>query len=208
MIHLAISVEGQTEEEFVKTLIATHLHSYDVNAQPIQLHGAVSETKLVKEMLRLVSGRFDGVTSLVDFYGFVKKGDRSCEELEDVLCTQIRKKLRSYRDKERVFPYVQKHEFEGLLFSDVAAFGILPNAPRDATKELRRVRRQFHNPKGPEDINDNENTAPSKRISRIVPQYNKVADGMRVARKIGLSKIREECPRFHAWIEKMEGLAQ
>lgn len=53
MIRLAIVVEGQTEEEFVKTMIVSHLQSYDVYSQPIQLLGAVSVPRLVKEMLKL-----------------------------------------------------------------------------------------------------------------------------------------------------------
>ena len=207
MIRLAIVVEGQTEEEFVKTMIVSHLQSYDVHSQPIQLLGAVSEPRLVKEMLKL-SRNFDCVTSLVDFYGFFGKGNRSCEELEKALGNKIRGKLQKHRNRKQVFPYIQKHEFEGLLFSDVSAFGILPSAPRNATRQLHDVRMQFRSPKSPEDINDNENTAPSKRIQRIVPQYNKVADGTRVAKNIGLEKIRAACPRFGAWVAKMERLAR
>ncbi len=41
MIRLAISVEGRTEEEFVKNLLVGHLKNREVEAQPILLgpHG-------------------------------------------------------------------------------------------------------------------------------------------------------------------------
>lgn len=62
---------------------------------------------------------FDAVTSLVDFYGFRDKGSRTVEELEELLARKIRQKIPG---PKAVIPYVQKHEFEGLLFSDVTAF--------------------------------------------------------------------------------------
>ena len=78
MIRLAISVEGQTEEEFSKDVLTTHLRSHGVEAQPVLLgrargHGVgggnVSVGRLASEMAYL-SRSFDAVTSLVDFYGF------------------------------------------------------------------------------------------------------------------------------------------
>lgn len=62
---------------------------------------------------------FDAVTSLVDFYGFRGKGSRTVEELEELLARKIRQKIPG---PKAVIPYVQKHEFERLLFSDVTAF--------------------------------------------------------------------------------------
>ena len=59
MIRLAISVEGQTEEEFSKELLTTHLLSHGIAAQPILLgrarghgHGGgnVSVGRLAAEM--------------------------------------------------------------------------------------------------------------------------------------------------------------
>ena len=39
-----------------------------------------------------------------------------------------------------MIPYVQKHEFEGLLFSDVSAFSVMPVATGPLVEELREVR--------------------------------------------------------------------
>ena len=146
---------------------------------------------------------FDAVTSLVDFYGFRGKGDRTVEDLENHLAKEIRKKVSNPWDGRKVIPYVQKHEFEGLLFSDVSAFSVMPVATGPLVEELAEVRSRFPNP---EDINDNADTAPSKRIKSIVPGYQKVVDGVLIARETGLDAIRAACPRFAEWLAKLESL--
>ncbi len=218
MIRLAISVEGQTEEAFVKNIITAHLLPMEVAPSPILLGrarttggggnvsiggGNVSIERLVSEMVRLCQS-FDAVTSLVDFYGFRNKGDRTVEALEKHLKQEIDKKI---PDDARVFPYVQKYEFEGLLFSDAAAFGAIGAIGRATDQDIEKlaaVRRQFVTP---EDINDNPASAPSKRIMAAVSGYRKRLHGPLVARETGLEKIRGECPRFCAWLTRLEGLA-
>ena len=46
-------------------------------------------------------------------------------------------------------------------------------------------------------------TSPSHRLERIVRGYDKVVYGNYLAESIGLSKIRERCPRFNQWIESL-----
>ncbi len=168
MTRVAISVEGRTEEEFVNNVLADHLRGNGVEPTPILLGrargrfggGNVSVERLVLEMAYLLDF-FDAVTSLVDFYGFRRKGNQTVDELEEDLARQIRKKLDRRWHSEKVLPYVQRHEFEGLLFSDVDAFANAIDAPEESIEELRRIRAEFPTP---EDINDNRDTAPSKRI--------------------------------------------
>ena len=67
MIRLAVSVEGSTEREFVKDVLAEHLRANGIEATPILLgrarglHGGgnVSTVRLVAEMSRLY-WNFDG----------------------------------------------------------------------------------------------------------------------------------------------------
>lgn len=208
MIRLAISVEGQTEREFVRDVLAGHLRTVDVEPYPILLgnargrHGGgnVGIDRLVSEMVDL-HWNYDAMTSLVDFYGFQDKGDRTVEELEERLIERIEERI---SDARRVFPYVQKHEFEALLFSDVAAFKAIGPEADGAVGTLAGIRRQFETP---EDIDDDSENAPSKRIARVIPGYKKVLHGPPVALKAGLAKIRAECPRFGAWLTRLEGLA-
>ena len=159
--------------------------------------GNVSIDRLANEMSQLRKS-FDAVTSLVDFYGFRGKGSESRTDLEQVVRNRI-----SQFDDRSVLPYVQLHEFEGLLFSDVEAFGrILPDTP---VAELKLIRSEFVTP---EEINDHPDTAPSKRLKTLIPRYQKPHVGPVVALGIGLDKIRSECPRFDAWPRSLEALGE
>ena len=205
MIRLAISVEGETELDFVKTVLANHLRTKGVEASPILPDGKggnISIDRLAPEMAKMVWG-FDYVTSLVDFYGFRDKGNAGVEDLERSINRAVGERIQRPWDESRVFAYVQQYEFEALLFSDVTAFHLLEDAADDAIAELSRVRSQFPTPEG---INDGPDTAPSKRILAIMPTYNKRRDGPDLAATIGLDAIRSECRRFDAWVSRMESL--
>ena len=200
MIRLAVAVEGETEEEFVKSVLAKHLRTTGVEPHPFLLVGNVTVSKLASEMAKL-QWNFDRVTSLVDFYGFRDKGADTPEQLEQRIFQEVDLMVNRSWDQSRVFPYIQRHEFESLLFSDVSAFADAINAPEESVEELRRVRSRFHTP---EDINDSSETAPSKRILALIPRYNKRVHGTLVAEATGLNSIRLECPRFNSWLEHLE----
>ena len=208
MIRLAISVEGPTEEEFSKAVLTSHLRFHGIEAQPILLGrargrgggGNVSVERLALEMVYLCRS-FDAVTSLVDFYGFRKKCEKTAEELESLLRQEIQQKIDW--NENRILPYVQRHEFEGLLFSDVGAFSALIGTSPESVDLLRNIRSSFATP---EDINDNKATAPSQRIKNVIPHYRKPLHGPLVATEIGLDAIRAECPRFNNWMISLESL--
>lgn len=205
MIRLAISVEGQTEEEFANRVLANHLWPQGVIPQPILLGGSggdVTVERLARDMAKL-SNNFDFVTSLVDFYGFRGKGSTTVDELEKIVDEKVNDNMRRSWDQSRVFSYVQQHEFEGLLFSDVSAFSSLISVPDGAVDALGEIRSRFPTP---EHINDSSNTAPSKRIAELIPRYQKVVDGSLLAEEIGLEAIRAVCPRFNAWVMRLESL--
>ena len=146
---------------------------------------------------------FDVVTSLVDFYGFRNRNSASPDELEARILHAIKGKIRTQWNPSRVWPYVQRYEFEGLLFSDVSAFQSLPPVSPDVVDELKNIRLRYRTP---EDINDGATSAPSKRIGRLLPWYKKAVDGPIVAQNIGLLQMRAEYHRFNAWIERLEAL--
>ena len=211
MIRLAISVEGRTEEEFVKNMLADHLSRIGIYTTPILLGrarggsngGNVSMDRLVAEMAYLLRS-FDAVTSFVDFYGFRRKGGKTVDDLEKDMTRQIRNKL-GRRYIEKVFPYVQKYEFEGLLFSNVDAFANAIDASEESVAELRSIREKFPTP---EDINDNSETAPSKRIKKVISNYEKDIDGPLLMMEMGLDTICAECPRFSGWMTRLESLGR
>ena len=207
MIRLAISVEGPTEEEFVKVVLAEHLREKGVEPQPVLIGkgGNITVERLTSDMAMLY-WNFDAVTSLVDYYGFRDRVGDSVECLERHLLEMVRTRVRRRRewDETKVFPYVQRHEFEGLLFSDVNSFTSVMDVPEESIAELCGIRSQFQTP---EDIDDGAETAPSKRIARTVSMYRKALHGPLIAKTMGLDAIREECPRFNQWVERLESLA-
>lgn len=215
MIRLAISVEGRTEEQFVKRVLADHLREAGVEPTPILIGrarsksrpggGAVSVELLASEMESLY-WTFDAVTSLVDFYGFrERKDEETIDELENRLRRRIHEKIGCNPDPRRIIPYVQQYEFEALLFSDVNAFTASTRASAKSLQALRMIRTRFPTP---EDINDRSETAPSKRIAGAMPGYRKVVDGALIARETGLQVFRQECPRFSGWVERLTALGR
>ncbi len=211
MIRLAVSVEGGTEENFVKKILAGHLQQVGglEDVQPIILGraragrasgGNVTVERLVRDMAHLLKS-FNAVTSLVDFYGFKEKGDNTADELTDMVHRGVKK--RTGANDEKIIPYIQVHEFEGLLFSDVDAFRVVEGADSHAIGELRKIRLKFRTP---EEINDNWDTAPSRRISGVLRRYSKLVDGPMIAETAGLKTMRTACPRFNAWVSKLEKL--
>lgn len=204
MIRLAVVVEGQTEREFVTQVLADHLWTHGVDPRPVmtgRTGGDVTVPRLASEMTKLTRS-FDYVTSLVDYYGFRGKGSDSPDELEARISSQVAALSRASA-RRVAYPYVQVHEFEGLLFSDVNAFAHVRHLPKGAVESLQSIRSRFPTP---EDINDDRATAPSKRIIQEVPAYDKRRDGPQLVAAIGLDTIRKACPRFGRWMTWMESL--
>ena len=96
------------------------------------------------------------------------------------------------------------HEYEGLLFSDPQrlARGIYRPELAGAFAEIR------HAFPTPEDIDDGDHTAPSKRIIDLCRGYAKPMHGVLAAIEIGIVAIRRECRHFDQWVTKLEALGQ
>ena len=210
MTRLAVVVEGRTEERFVKSVLGPHLIDVGIEAVPYLVGsgtrkvggGDVHVDILISDLIRTLD-EFDAATSLVDFYGFRDREGRTVEQLESVILEEI---MRERNNNPRVRPYIQMHEFEGLLFSNPETFGIIGRrGARPDIARLRQIRCEFDTP---EDINDSQDSAPSKQLRNLVRGYRKIDDGIAVAREIGIERISEECPRFRRWLEWINGLAE
>lgn len=119
------------------------------------------------------------------------------EILEQGMLESIEESLRY-----RFIPYLQLHEFEGLLFNDIDIFyEQIPPKELVGKDELTQTFRQYSNP---EMINNNRETSPSHRLERIILGYNKIVYGNILAEAIGLDKIKAKSPRFCEWIKKLE----
>ena len=205
MKRLFIVVEGQTEEAFVKELMAPYFIQngiYDVRPVIIQTSkghkgGFVNYEHLKNDILRLLKsqGQDVVVTTFVDFF--------RCPELPnqkdiEALPSHIKRVEEMENDINdwRFIPYIQLHEFEALLFSAVNGFEIY--FEDQVSNEIQGIIDSFDNP---EEINSSPETAPSKRLIRIIPYYDKVIYGNIVALEIGLPTILARCPRFRGWID-------
>jgi Domain of unknown function (DUF4276) len=226
MPRLLIHVEGQTEEDFVNEILAEHLTAQGYESVGARIVGNARLRRRRGGIRPWPSVRRDIInhlredlgciaTTMVDFYGLPKHGDgawpgrarakgqeteskASC--VERALLQDITEKMGEQFNPRRFIPFVMMHEFEGLLFSDCAAFGRAIGHP-DLEPKLNQVRSGFATP---EDINDSSATAPSKRIEKIVPAYEKPLLGTLAILEIGLHEIRDQCPHFAAWLERLE----
>ncbi|HBK62014.1 MAG TPA: hypothetical protein DD000_00410, partial [Cyanobacteria bacterium UBA11166] len=121
------------------------------------------------------------------------------EQLEKALFNDIK--------DSRFIPYIQLHEFEALILSDPSKFYLRFPEYESEIQQLLEICRNFDSP---ELINDGVTTAPSKRITQVIPVYegSKTSAAPLIANKIGLRKIRERCPHFDKWISQLETLTQ
>ena len=211
MKRLCIICEGQTEREFVKNLLVPHLQTFGIYAHPSLLKarpgqrggGNVSVLGL-GEHIRNKYHNVNFITTLVDYYGFKNIKGRSKKQLEQDILNQAQSLIGQRFNAHYVRPYVQMHEFEALLFSDISKFELLrDNWNNKSQTQLRQICNRF---KTPEDINNSAQTAPSKRLDDIFPGYSKISDGLLIAEDIGLAKIRQACPLFNNWIGQLEKL--
>ena len=226
MCRLLIHVEGQTEETFVNEVLAPHLYNCGYskisarlvgNARQRDRRGGIRAWGAVrKDILNHLKDDADCLsTTMVDFYALPQTGERAwpgraeaaqrpfpekATTVESALLADICNELGGGFDQSYFIPYVMMHEFEGLLFSDAVRLGSGIGRP-DLSPKFQAIRDQFSTP---EEINDSPLTAPSKRIIDLVPAYDKPWLGPLAALEIGLNAIRQECPLFRSWIERLE----
>jgi len=206
--------EGQTEQTFVREVLKPEFSStHEFHAiLPGKQGGDIRYARVRPDIL--IALRQDArafCTTMLDFYllgtdfpGMPPPARLSApekaERIEKAMLEDIAAELGPSFNKSRFIPYIQMHEFEGLLFSDPAGLAQAMDRP-DLREKLENIRREFGTP---EDINDGKTTAPSKRILALCPNYGKVRGGSRVAKSIGFEAIRRECPHFAAWIRRIQ----
>lgn len=135
------------------------------------------------------------------------KGEMNREQLLEAITEKATERLGAAFDPQRVFPYVQMHEFEALLFSKAECFDVEERWTDAQRQQVDTIRASFSSP---EEINDHPHTAPSKRLLKIFtsPAFNKTLHGPLIAEQIGLKTMRDACPGFDAWLSRLESLGQ
>jgi hypothetical protein len=104
----------------------------------------------------------------------------------------------------RFIPFIQLHEFETLLYCDLQE---LQKRIAHSEAGINALRKEVQGSE-PEEINEGANTAPSKRIIRHIPIYerNKVRVGAPALAALGLENPRAKCPHSGAWLSRLEAL--
>ena len=180
--------------------------------------GLVSYEKLRNDiLLRMRNDRNPEAwfTTMIDLYGLPPDvpGHAQCKHfpspldrvqcIEEHLSSDIVAHLGSESNACRFIPYVQLHEFEALLFSDIEKLTTSFPDSGTAIGDLMAIQKTFE---GPEDIDGGADTHPSKRLHNAIRGYDKRVHGIQAAGQIGLKRIRDACPHFNNWVTRLETL--
>ena len=224
MSRLHFIVEGQTEETFVRNMLAPHLGQFHVFADARSVETSRRRTKIYRGGLInyekakrdlafwMREDHSDDVyfTTMFDLYrlpdtfpGYTtakRQNDpyQKVEWLERALAAEL--------NHSNFVPYIQLYEFETLLFADARQFDWEFLESDAEIASLLRLADEFGNP---ELINDGPETAPSKRIIQLIPDYEgrKASAGPLIAQKIGIDTLRKQCAHFGQWLQRLEQLA-
>jgi len=225
MARLNLTAEGPTEQAFAFQVLRPHLAPHAVYlAKPRctalcrrkgRVHrGGMNRYLPVKNdivrWLREDQSADSFFTTMIDLYGLPRDfpGYGRAETTDDPYkrIAVLEDALGEDIGDQRFIPHIQLHEFEALLFADPSAFASYYHRHRREIGELLVISATFESP---ELIDDGEQTAPSKRIAKIIPEYSaaKPTAGPIIAAHIGLETIRAKCSHFDRWLTRLEGLA-
>lgn len=219
MIRLHVTTEGATERNFIKRILAPHLAEFGVFADArdvmtsrdkrlnYEYRGGLNSYGHVKRDISTwikQDGRDNcWFTTMFDLYGLPRDfpdfgAIRASEPYERV--KTLERALKNDLNHPRFMPYIQLHEFEALLFTDI---GQLDWEYLEHERQIANLV-QMARTTEPELINDGRQTAPSKRIIREIPEFDKATSGVIVAERIGLANLRQGCPHFNEWVASLE----
>lgn len=211
MSNLYIYCEGQTEETFINTTLVPYLLNSGIYCKPIvcetkrkndrKYSGGVSTySKIKKELTNICSNhKNELVTTLFDYYGMPQDTPGIQNNDPDLYkrISSIEKEIEADINKSNLLFNFALHEFEGFLFSNPQVFDDYgPNI----VNKITEIRNKFLSP---EHINDSYETAPSRRITNLIPDYSKTIKGPILAKNIGIDRIMQECPHFKDWITRV-----
>ncbi|MDE6437501.1 MAG: DUF4276 family protein [Muribaculaceae bacterium] len=222
---LHILCEGQTEERFVRDVLAPYLQQFNIYPKPILLltsrkknaRGGMVSYSQAKHDLNLLRKQYADngsehhvFTTMFDYYALpddfpafrqAAKINNAHERVEF-----LERKFAEDMNINSFVPYIQLHEFEALLFSDISKLEYDYPRSHNEIMQLNKEAATFANP---ELINNSPETAPSKRIIKTLSDkynYNKVQSGAAVAALIGIDVILARCQHFREWTEQLRSV--
>ncbi|MGF1762513.1 DUF4276 family protein [Aliivibrio kagoshimensis] len=210
MIRINVFVEGQTEETFVRDVLAPYFVPQEIYLNPILVltspghkGGIVNYDKVRYQVVKLCQhDRTAYLTTLIDYYGLPNNFPAYDELTLAPASERVLRLEEAFSDdvnEENFIANFLLHEFEALLFCDPQKFEDWIDDP-EPVDTLQNIKDSFATP---EDINNSRETAPSKRILSAVPHYRKTLHGPLIAGDIGIDEMRRQCPHFNYWVEKI-----
>ena len=226
-IRLHITAEGQTEERFVKEVLAPYLGEREVwadarsvltsknNRLGVEYRGGWRRTTAYATVKRdictwMKEDRNPDVrfTTMFDLYALPRDFPGYTEALREtdpyrrvaILEETLAADINGELNDTRFIPYIQLHEFEALILADPKQLGWEFLEHDDPIQRLiNMVEIEGGNP---ELIDDGVTTAPSKRIIAEIAEYagSKATSGPLVVGKIGMPLLCERCRHFAQWI--------
>jgi len=219
LVEIIAIVEGKTEQIFIQDILVSHFCKKNIYITPIiaskpgQKGGDIKWARVKNDIERFLKQRSDTyLTLFLDLYGInpdwpgyeeaklKKYSFEKAASINTATIEEVKKLFGDYTAQNRFIPFVAIHEFEALLFSD----------SRSLAKSLKvsesKVLRIIDECGSPEEINDSQQTAPSKRLLELSKRFKKTTTGISVAKEIGLELMRKKCPIFNIWLENIENL--
>jgi hypothetical protein len=223
---LIVAVEGQTEDNFVRRILQPHLWGFGISVSATIVGKAKAAARGnsgkgargggcyadwerdIRNCLKDNPSPDFRLTTLFDLYGlpddFPGRDRIASDHCQVDRCNRLEQAMAERIDDWRFIPYLQLHEFEALVMACLPDLESLYDAP-DQLAGLAMLQAEVAALQ-PEEINDSKETAPSKRLERLIPGYRKKNDGPDAVEKAGLYHVRSQCPRFNAWLSPLEGL--
>jgi hypothetical protein len=215
MRHVALVVEGQTEEQFVKRILDPWAYKYDTYLQPIIVKTSQVKNqparrgggrwKHYEPLIRRVlsSSHLSLVTTLIDFYGYPPDapGAQCPSPHQPRECASLRETemARAIND-QRFLPNVALHEFETWVIAAAVATGSFLGNTDIATKLQRAVAEAGGEA---ELVDDAPATSPSHRIYDVKPDFLKTTEGIAAIESAGLQAVAAACPKLRVWLDRL-----
>ena len=219
-----VVTEGQSETNFVNKVLSpyflsdgkifiptTVLTKKDERNGKMHKGGMSNFAKAqttIKQDLAYTNSSDVFVTTMFDFYRLptdtpgYKEAKKLSNPYDKVACLEQNMLNFEKLANQTVFhPYIQLHEFEALLFSNINLLG-----EEYFEYDIQPLKDCVTEKKNPELINDGAATAPSKRILKCIPDYDKATAGVSVLEKIGVDILCNKCPHFAEWIDWIRSL--
>lgn len=212
MKNVYIYCEGQTEESFIREVLSPYFISVGIFVRPIicttkrtlskKYKGGVNDyEKIKKELIALCKQHHNEyVTTMFDYYAMPDNTPGIDCSKPDVYerIEQIERDIDDDIGQFNCSFHFMLHEFEGILFSNPDSFSLI--ADEDVVADIQAIRDSYPTP---EHINSSPETAPSKRLQALIPNYAKIRNGTLLSKDMGIDIIMEQCPHFRKWIQSI-----